>query len=283
MALTITPKPRIVKKTIQAVRVLTLDIERIPGRASVPHRGLTVEGSWWDLSGWKHVIGRRIHPDNVTEWPRSICAAAKWYGEKEVMFSSEWGDGAEGFMRQTWEWFDQADIVIGHNMDSFDQKHLRGAWLELGWTPPSPWRVVDTLKIARAEFNYESNTLDALCQRLGVKAKVDKYDANVAQAALDGDEKAQKRLRKYNIGDIHASEGLYDRLRPYIRNHPHLSMWTGNPFGCPNCGNEDAGLDPVGEAYSNVTKYRAYVCKKCGANIRGTQKLQDPTKTRTYR
>src|SRR5699024_6090823 len=63
-------------------RVVTLDIERIPGRARVKHRGLTIEGEFWDLNGWKHTIGRRIHPDDVTEWPRTICAAWRWYGEE---------------------------------------------------------------------------------------------------------------------------------------------------------------------------------------------------------
>ena len=277
-------KPRIQKKTLESVNILTLDIERLPGTAKVPHRGLTVEGEWWDLSGWKHVIGRRIHPDNVTSWPRSICAAARWYGQREVMFSAEWeAGGYDAFIRQTWEWFDKADIVVGHNMAAFDEKHLRGAWLEAGLMPPSPWKTIDTLKIARTQFNLESNTLAALCDRLGVPSKVDKYDANIAHAALAGDVKAQKRLQKYNEGDIKATEALFDRLRPYIPNHPHLSMWTGAEFGCPNCGHENAGLEPTGEAYAYVTRYRAYKCNNCGANIRGNKKLQDPVQTRTYR
>lgn len=281
MALTVKPKPRIQKETLKHVRILTLDIERLPGRAKVPHRGLTVEGEWWDLSGWKHVIGRRIHPDNVTAYPRSICAAARWYGEKKVMFTSEWGKGGyEAFIRQTWEWFDQADIVVGHNMAGFDEKHLRGAWLELGLMPPSPWRTIDTLKVARGQFNLESNTLNALCERLGVPAKTDKYDAKVAHAALAGDTKAQKKLQKYNEGDIEATEGLFDRLRPYIKNHPHLGQFSGNEWACSNCG------APVGEstgtAHTNVQRYRAYVCDSCGAHQRGNRKLIDPIQTRSY-
>src|SRR5699024_3608894 len=105
----------------------------------------------------------------------------------------------------------------------------------------------------------------------------------VAQGAVEGDERAQKKLRAYNIGDIAASTALYDRLRPYMRNHPHLSMWTGNEFGCPNCGHANAGLTPTGTAYANVTKYRAYQCEKRGTHIRGNRKLADPTHTRSYK
>ena len=281
MALTV--KPRIQKKTLEHVRILTLDIERLPGTAKVPHRGLTVEGEWWDLGGWKHVIGRRIHPDNVITWPRSICAAARWYGERNVMFTSEWDDGYEAFIQKTWEWFDEADIVIGHNMAAFDEKHLRGAWLEQGLMPPKPWKTIDTLKVARTQFNLESNTLAALCDRLGVPTKTDKYEASVAHAALAGDAKAQKRLRLYNEGDIKATEALFDRLRPYIKSMPHLAMWTGKEWSCPNCGFDGIANNPTGEAYANVTRYKAFQCEKCGTHIRGNRKLADPTHTRIYR
>ena len=278
-----TPKPKIQKKARENVKVLTLDIERIPGRATVEHRGLTVEGAFWDLGGWKHVIGRRIPADAVTEWPRSICAAAKWYGEAGVMFAAEWEFGYEEFLRQTWEWYHQADIVVGHNVERFDSRHLRGGWLEMGWTPPSPWKTVDTLKVARAELAFESNTLDALCKRLGVKAKTDKYDADIAHAALEGNEKAQRKLRAYNIGDIRATEAVYDRLRPYIKNHPHLGQFTGDSWSCANCGWTDLSNHRDGDATTYVQRYRRYSCPKCGAWMRGNTRLQDPVKTRSYR
>lgn len=278
-----TPKPRIQKKARERVKVLTLDIERIPGRATVEHRGLTVEGAFWDLGGWKHVIGRRIPADAVTEWPRSICAAAKWYDDTTVMFAAEWDGGYEAFLRQTWEWYHQADIVVGHNIDRFDSRHLRGGWLEMGWTPPSPWKTVDTLKVARSELAFESNTLDALCKRLGVKAKTDKYDADIAHAALAGDEKAQRKLKAYNIGDIRATEAVYDRLRPYIKNHPHLGQFTGDSWSCANCGWTDLSNHRDGDATTYVQRYRRYACPKCGAWMRGNVRLQDPVKTRSYR
>lgn len=276
-----TPSRKIQKKARESVRVLTLDIERIPGRATLQHRGLTVEGEFWDLNGWKHVIGRRIPADSVTAWPRSICAAAKWYDEPKVMFAAEWEDGGnERFMAETWQWFHEADLIVGHNMGGFDEKHLRGGWLEYGWTPPSPWKTVDTLKIARSEFNFESNTLDALCQRLGVKAKTDKYDAKVAHAAIDGDAKAQRKLRAYNIGDIRATEGIYDRLRPYIKNHPHLGQFTGDSWSCANCGWTDLSNSRDGDAHTFLQRYRRYACPKCGSWMRGNIRLQDPVQTR---
>ena len=276
-------KPKIQKQALEHVDALILDIERIPGKARVKHRGLTIEGDWWDLGGWKHTIGRRIHPDDVIEWPRSICAAARFYGEKEIMFASEWDDGHEGFMRKTWEWYDRAHYVVGHNLQNFDSKHLKAGWAEYGWASPSPWQTVDTLKVARAEFAFESNTLDALCKRLGVQAKTDKYDPKIAQAAVDGDVKAQKKIRAYNCGDIKATESAYDRLRPWIKNHPHIGQFTGKEWSCPNCGFDGIANNPTGDAYTMVQRYRAFTCPKCNAHIRGNKKQQNPVQTRSYR
>lgn len=276
-----------IDKTVQA-RILTLDIERIPGRATVPHRGLTIDGEFWDLNGWKHTIGRRIHADNVTTWPRTICAAAKWYDEKPVMFAAEWEHGHRAFMRTVWEWYDAADIVVGHNLDRFDTKHLKAGWAEYGWASPSPWKTVDTLKVARAEFAFESNTLDALCKRLGITAKSGKYDAETAHAACDGDEKAQRKIKAYNIGDIRATEAAYDRLRPWIKGHPHLGLYTpadgeGESWTCPNCGHGALIHHSDRTIRTAVQQYRAFECPNCGHHVRGNIRLRNPVQTRTAR
>lgn len=246
-----------------SARILTLDIERIPGRAEVQHRGLTITGDFWDLNGWKHTIGRRIHPDDVIEWPRSICAAAKWYDERGTMFTAEWEEGGhEAFMRQAWEWYDEADVVVGHNLQSFDSKHLKSAWAEYGWPAPTPWKTVDTLKVARAEFAFESNTLDALCKRLGIPAKSGKYDVATARAACAGDTAAQRKLRAYNVGDIRATEAAYNRLRPWNRSHPNLALWTDDDRACPACGSEKRTLLDK-DAVTAVTRYAQYRCNRC--------------------
>ena len=119
--------PKISKNA--TARVVTLDIERIPGRARVKHRGLTIEGDWWDLGSWKHTIGRRIHADDVTESPRTICAAWKFYDEDEVHFAAEWEVGGyDGFMRRVWEVVDESSIAVGHNAAAFDLPLLLSGW-----------------------------------------------------------------------------------------------------------------------------------------------------------
>ena len=256
--------PKIV--ALNPPKILTIDIERVPGRAKVKHRGLTIEGDFWDLSGWKHTIGRRIHPDDVTEWPRTICAAWRWYGNKRVEFTAEWDADNEAMLQRTWELYHQADIVVGHNLAGFDTKKLSGEWNLLGLGKPSPWKTVDTLKVARSQFGYESNTLDALCKRLGIVAKTDRYNVEMARAACAGDTAAQRRICRYNKGDIVATEGFYDYVRGWIPNHPHIGLWSGEERSCSNCGSTD--LQAEGWTRTAVTSYAQLHCKNCQAWLR---------------
>ena len=91
-------QPRIAP-TVTA-RVVTLDIERIPGRVRTLHRGFTIEGDVWDLNALKDLTRRRIHADDMIAWPRTICAAWKWYDQPDTVFAAEWEVGGyDGFMR----------------------------------------------------------------------------------------------------------------------------------------------------------------------------------------
>lgn len=273
-------QPRIAP-TVTA-RVVTLDIERIPGRHSTWHRGQTITGPFWDLNEIKAWTGKRIHADDVAEWPRTICAAWKWYDSADVSFAAEWQVGGyDGFMRAVWDVFDRADLIIGHNADRFDARHLMGGWAEMGLPAPSPYKIVDTLKIARGSFAYESNTLDALNKRLGIDSKTDKYDVKIARAAVNGDKEAQAQLESYNRGDIVASEALFDRLRPYARNIPHLGMWSDDELACPSCGHTMTATGKT--VHANVQRYEHLHCDNCGAHARGTARLKNPTRTRSAR
>jgi hypothetical protein len=250
--------------------VLTLDIERLPGRARHKHRGLTVEGDFWDLGSWKHTLGYRIPHEAVIEWPRTISVAWQFYGTKTVEFASEWGDGREGMLRRAWDAYDQADLVYGHNVDRFDTKNLNAEWLTLGLAPPSPFKILDTLKEARKTFGFESNTLASLTQRLGVDTKTDKYSVEMARSACAGTAADQKRLKAYNVGDIHASREFVDRLRGWLPTHPHNLMGTADDRPtCNQCWGDN--LQRNGTKLAQQITYSLFRCLDCGANIQGTR------------
>lgn len=247
------------KKIKGAHNVLIFDLERMKGRAEV---------EFWDLGDFKN---RRIHADDVTLWPRTICASWNWYEKDTVEFAAEWGKGGrDGMLRRLWSLFDKAQIVVGHNIKAFDTKKLRSEWRDLGLPPPSPFKQVDTLTIARREFGDESKTLDALCKRMGLVSKVDRYDVEVARAALAGDRAAQRQLRDYNAGDVAANKGLYDVIRPWDASHPHSVIGTvDDRHTCNSCWTDN--LEPNGFTLANLILYRLYRCTACGANVKGSR------------
>jgi hypothetical protein len=249
-------------------RVMTLDIERLPGHAIIQHRGLTIEGDFWDLSGWKHTIGYRINAADVTEWPRTICVAWRWYGEDRTEFASEWTDGQLGMLDRVWGAYDRADVVYGHNLARFDTKHLNTGWRDMGLPAPAPYKIVDTLTESYRTFGDESRTLSALTKRLGIDTKTDKYSVAMARAAVAGDRKAQRQLRAYNVGDVAASEAFVDRLRGWIPSHPHALM--GSPDNGPTC-NQCWGdnLAENGWKLADQMRYPLYRCQDCGGNVQG--------------
>ena len=245
-------------------KILTIDIERMKGSASI---------EFWDLGDYK---GRRIRPDDVTEWPRTICAAWRWYGTRRIDFASEWGDGRDEFLTRVWHAYDDADIVVGHNIDGFDTKHLNTSWWTMGLGMPSPYKTVDTLKVARRHLGAESKTLDALLKRLGEPGKTDRYDVELARKALAGDKAAQGRLMRYNKGDIAATERLYESLRGWNPSHPHLGLYSGVEDCCYACGGTSftrLAKDPVALSQS----YAGYRCDNCGANVRNNHRRRITT------
>lgn len=240
---------------MKQAQIVTLDVERLPG---------SFTADFWDLNAFK---GRRIHPDMVTEWPRTICVAWRWYGTKRTEFASEWDDGTEGMLRRVWDVVDRAEVVYGHAVERFDIRKLSTEWRDLGLSPPSPVKYLDTLKEARRTFGDESNTLAALTQRLGIETKTDKYNVEMARAAIAGDKAAQRRLKNYNVGDIAASEALVDALRGWLPGHPIMGgpIADGELF-CPQCGSAD--LERNGWHLATVQQFARYVCKNCGGHAR---------------
>lgn len=246
------------------LKTLFVDIERLPG---------SFTADFWDLNAYK---GRRIHPDSVNEWPRTICFAALWYGDKRPAFYSEWEHGADDMHQAAWDLYDQADIVITYNGVSFDNKHITSGWVERDMKRPSPWRDIDLLKVARQSQGWESKTLNSVCRRLGVETKDGKYDVETARAAVAGDARAQRYLKRYNLGDVTILPAVYERLMPWIKGHPHVAPTLGleHPT-CPRCGSDNVQRN--GTHTPAVIHYLRYLCGECGGHFRTTSHSRGPS------
>lgn len=247
------------------IRSLVVDIERLPG---------SFTADFWDLNAFKN---RRINPDMVTEWPTTVCFAARWYETGETFFHAAWQDGgADAMYQAAFDLYDSADVAITYNGVGFDNRHLMSGWTEREMGRPSPWRDIDLLRVARQSQGWESKTLDSVCKRLGIPSKSDKYDSRVARAAMAGDTKMQTKLRKYNANDVEITASLYERLLPHVKNHPHVAPNRAmDKTLCPRCGSDD--VERNGTYSPGVYRYLAYKCNACTSPFRTTYDSRGPS------
>jgi DNA polymerase elongation subunit (family B)/predicted RNA-binding Zn-ribbon protein involved in translation (DUF1610 family) len=246
------------------VRVLTLDIESKP--LKVYAWGL------WD---------QNVSLQQIIEDGGMMCFAAKWLGDKNVLFYSEYQHGKDAMIKAVWELLSEADVVVTYNGDRYDIKRLNNEFMLTGLTPPKPFKSIDLIKTNKGRFDLPSRKLDYLVQRSGVGAKVKHQGFDLWVDCIAGDPKAWAVMEKYNRGDVLVTERGYLRILPWITNAPHIGMFTGDEHSCPYCGSTKLKRD--GTTHTNVQSYRLYECLNCHGWVRGVTKLQEPTRTRATR
>jgi hypothetical protein len=241
-------------------RILILDVERIDG--------ITLQ-HWWDRGDLKD---RYIHHETVVRHPRTTIVCAKWYDSPDVVQLAEWdAGGRKAFLRKVHRLLERADIIVGHNVDKADLPWLRGdLHIEAGLPPLPPFKTVDTLKVLRSQFGSGApfKSLDAFCQIVGLQGKTDHYDRLAMERAVtDKSVEDRRRLTDYCAGDVIATQGLYDFMRPYIKNHPALFVDGKDKLTvCNRCGHD---TEPIAKRYvANVLTYSMRKCVSCQAHSR---------------
>lgn len=217
----------------------------------------------------------------VREW-RILCVTWKWLGEKSINYC-----GQDSFpthyrknpdcdlkvVQQLHDLFDQADVTIGHNGDAFDRKKTNSRFLFHKMKPPSPYRTIDTLKLTRRHFKFNSNKLTDLGKTLGIGEKVATGGFNLWDGCMKGCPKSWAKMQRYAKGDIRLLEKLYFLLLPWIDNHPNYGLYsnTDEPT-CTNCGS--LKLIKRGTSYAYTQAYQRYQCTTCGKYSKSTKSMK---------
>lgn len=161
------------------------------------------------------------------------------------------------------ELFSEADLIVAHNGDKFDQKKTNTRLIYHGFTPPSPYKTIDTLKLARKYFAFTSNRLGDLAEFLGIGKKLDTGGFGLWRDCIKYNLKAWTKMKKYNAQDVVLLEGVYNRLRSWHSTHPNITITTGESLLCPVCGGPTTQ-----KHWNNLKSYRTrrYLClnEKCG-------------------
>lgn len=214
------------------------------------------------------------------EW-QLLSFAYKWLGEKEVHCVANRSLTTKGdrtITKQLWKLFDEADILIAHNGDSFDVKKAKAKFIEHGLVPPSPSATIDTKKLAKNNFKFNSNSLNDLGKILGLGEKLSTGGFELWLGCMAGDEKAWAKMIRYNKQDVVLLEKVYLKLRGWARTSPIHAYVDGTD--CPKCGSDR--MKKRGFVYLTSGIYQAHQCKSCGGTSRSRKKLvfEDPSQLR---
>jgi DNA polymerase elongation subunit (family B) len=235
------------------VKILSIDIETAPNTAHV-----------WGL--FKQNIGI----NQVLDTGRVMCFASHWLGTKKpIKFWSEFHDDHESVIRMAHLYLDEADAVLSYNGERFDIPTLNKEFLKYKLPPPAPYHHIDLLKVAKRRFRFASNKMDQLAKELGVRRKVAHEGHELWIKCMNGEAAAWKKMKEYNIGDIHTLEDLYHRLLPWIDTHPNSALYMDSPTvpTCTNCGSHKVHSRGVQTGKSQA--YTRYQCNDCGTWMRG--------------
>lgn len=244
-------------------KVLLIDIETSPIIAHV-----------WGL--WDQTISLS---QIKTDW-HILSVAAKWLDEpadKVIYFDQQGKKNIENdskLLKKVWRLLNEADIVITQNGKSFDEKKLNARFILNGLKPPSPYKSVDTLRIAKKKFGFTSNKLEYMTNKLCTKYKKLKHAKfsgfELWKECMAGNPEAWQEMRTYNIHDVLSLEELYKKLQPWD-NSVSFSLYSDSDDVKCNCGSEE--FHKRGFTYTKTFKYQRYQCTSCGAWFRGRENL----------
>lgn len=258
------------KTAKKGIKILIFDIETSPLLSYV-----------FQKSVWK----ARITNDKIISDWLVLCWSAKWLGSAEIMSDKLTSDEIiheyDGrIVDSLWQLFNEADVIIAHNAKGFDIPNMNSKFVIHGLNPPTPYSVVDTLDVARKHFGFTHNNLDYLCKIFGFPAKIS-TDFSLWKGCMMGDQDSIDKMEEYNINDVAILEEVYLKLRPWMNNHPNMSMYSDeNIVECCNCGSKNVTKVPDKFYYTAVGKYEIYRCE-CGAISRGRKNLISKEKSKS--
>lgn len=254
------------------IKVLTFDIETAP-----------ILGHVWGL--WQNNVGlNQIEKDwYVLSW------AAKWMHEDEVKYKDQRDavdieDDTE-LLKGIWKLLDEADIVITQNGKKFDSKKLNARFVLAGMKPPSHYRHIDTLQIAKKSFAFTSNKLEYMTDKLCKKYKKQTHQRfagfELWKQCLANNEAAWDEMEQYNIYDVLSLEELYHILAPWDNTLFNFNVYRDDLITKCSCGCEE--FTHKGYAYTNLSKFDKFTCDNCGRTSRGRVNLLSKEKRATLR
>lgn len=252
-----------INKNNNAPKILFFDIETTP----------MISYTW---GRWQ----QNVSLEQTIQESYMLCWSASWMHSNEVFGDCLTPDEAVAgddnrIIESLWKYVDEADILVAYNGVDFDVKKINGMFFTHGLNPPSPYRVVDPCRVARAKFGFSSNKMDALAKYLGIPMKIG-TDFTLWKKCMHGSKEALDYMFEYNKKDVDILKQIYIKMLPYINNHPNVCNYIDGSMSCTHCG-EKHNFEKIDNHYyyTDVNKYQIYRCITCGSIFRDRYSVRE--------
>ena len=225
-------------------------------------------GLFWE-AGYK----KNIDVSNIIQERAIICICYKWEEEKEV-YSLNW-DAKQNDKTMLQKFIlvaNQANELVGHNGDKFDLAWIRTRCLFHHIEKFPKYTTIDTLKVARSKFRFNSNRLNYIADFLGLGQKIKTEYSLWKDILLKKDKVAMEKMIKYCKKDVILLEQVFNALKNHIAPKTHYGVIFGHYKGsCPECGSDDIIIKDRRALASGIIKL-IFRCKTCGKHHNKTDK-----------
>jgi hypothetical protein len=193
-----------------------------------------------------------------------ITIAWKWLGEKKV-HCLDWGKDQNSakmldiFVKE----LESADVVIGQNNLSFDDKHLNIQRLLHNQAPIAWPTSEDMRRQIKRHFYVTSSSLEYMAKLLTGDGKDKMHFQDWVDIITDNCPKALAKMKKYNKRDVVKTEEVWKKIQGHVQPKAHRGIIMGKGRdSCKSCGSSKLQLD--GFKYSATGKVQRVRCKDCG-------------------
>jgi DNA polymerase elongation subunit (family B) len=216
-------------------------------------------GLFWQ-TGYKLQIGT----ENIIKERAIICICYKWEDDNDVYYL-QW-DSKQDDKKLLQEFINvanTADELVGHNGDKFDLAWIRTRCLFHNIQMFPSYNTIDTLKVARSKFRFNSNRLDYIGKFLGLGQKNHTNFDLWKDIMLKNCKKSMNTMIDYCIQDVVLLEKVHKALNNHIPSKTHYGVIFGQDRGsCPECGSDDIVINKRRTTATGVKKIQ-FICKTC--------------------
>jgi uncharacterized protein YprB with RNaseH-like and TPR domain len=214
---------------------------------------------------WTAGFKLNISTESIIKERAIICICYKWEEDK-VTHSLNW-DNKQNDKKMLQEFIkvaNEADELVGHNGDKFDLAWIRTRCLFHRIDMFPTYITIDTLKVARSKFKFNSNKLNYIAKYLGIGQKIHTDYDLWKDIVLNKDKDAMDKMIKYFKMDVILLDKVHKELSLHIPAKTHYGVIFGAYKGsCPECGSDDIVRNNKRVTASGVVKVQMR-CNTCG-------------------